>query len=265
MPMPSTARASSARASCASRERPPKVRCATCATPPRKASGFARPGTLRPTRPRPFSTGSSPVGRRGESRRAARTGSCVPCSRSRARRDDGLLPGAPAARAHRRDESRHGARADPGRDPTAAAAPAPGCGRKPRFALGEERARLPRGLEASLVAALLASRAGAESAGPGRRRAGRARVRRLRLEGAVVWGPWTLEAERGDLEVRARRPGDHLAGRRKKVQDLLVDAKVPRAERENWPVVVCAGEVVAVPAAARPLPAGKAWLRREAR
>jgi hypothetical protein len=31
------------------------------------------------------------------------------------------------------------------------------------------------------------------------------------------------------------------------VQDLFVDAKVPRAERDTWPVVVCAGEVVAVP------------------
>jgi hypothetical protein len=31
------------------------------------------------------------------------------------------------------------------------------------------------------------------------------------------------------------------------VQDLLVDAKVPRAERETWPVVVDGVEVVAVP------------------
>jgi tRNA(Ile)-lysidine synthetase-like protein len=44
-----------------------------------------------------------------------------------------------------------------------------------------------------------------------------------------------------------RRPGDHLAGRRKKVQDLLVDAKVPRAERDDWPVVVSGEEVVSVP------------------
>jgi tRNA(Ile)-lysidine synthetase-like protein len=47
--------------------------------------------------------------------------------------------------------------------------------------------------------------------------------------------------------VRPRRPGDHLAGRSKKVQDLLVDAKVPKAERETWPVVVCGEDVVAVP------------------
>lgn len=113
-------------------------------------------------------------------------------------------------------------------------------------ALGDERPRLPRGLEASL-AGLLASRAGTKSADLG---GGVRAVREygtLRLEGAVEWGLWTLEADRVDLEVRARRPGDHLAGRRKKVQDLLVDAKVPRAERDGWPVVVFGDEVVAVP------------------
>ena len=113
-------------------------------------------------------------------------------------------------------------------------------------ALGDERPRLPRGLEASLVE-LLSSRAGTKAVDLG---GGLRAVREygtLRLDGAVAWGPWTLESDRPDLEVRARRPGDHLAGRRKKVQDLLVDAKVPRAERATWPVVTCAGEVVAVP------------------
>lgn len=113
-------------------------------------------------------------------------------------------------------------------------------------ALGDERPRLPRGLEASLLE-LLASRAGTKAADIG---GGLRAVREygaLRLEGAIEWGPWTLEADRCDLEVRARRPGDRLAGRRKKVQDLLVDAKVPRAERETWPVVVCGDQVVAVP------------------
>jgi len=113
-------------------------------------------------------------------------------------------------------------------------------------ALGDGRPSLPRGLEASL-AELLASRAGTKAADLG---GGVRAVREygtLRLEGAIEWGPWTLESDRDDLGVRARRPGDHLAGRRKKVQDLLVDAKVPRAERDTWPVVVCADEVVAVP------------------
>jgi tRNA(Ile)-lysidine synthetase-like protein len=72
----------------------------------------------------------------------------------------------------------------------------------------------------------------------------------LRLEGAVEWGPWTLESTEPGLEVRTRRAGDRLAGRRKKVQDLLVDAKVKRAERDSWPIVVHGDEVVAVPGVA---------------
>ncbi len=117
------------------------------------------------------------------------------------------------------------------------------------LALADERPRLPRRLERTL-AELLASRDGTRAADLG---GGVRAVREygtLRLEGAVQWGPWTLESDRPGLEVRARRPGDRLAGRRKKVQDLLVDAKVPRAERDDWPLVVCEDEVVAVPGVA---------------
>jgi len=117
------------------------------------------------------------------------------------------------------------------------------------LALADERPRLPRTLERTL-AELLAGRDGTKSADLG---AGVCAVREydtLRLEGTVRWGPWTLETERDDLEVRTRRPGDRLAGRSKKVQDLLVDAKVPRAERDGWPLVVCGDEVVAVPGVA---------------
>jgi tRNA(Ile)-lysidine synthase len=114
------------------------------------------------------------------------------------------------------------------------------------LALASERPRLPRALEASLVE-LLGSRSGSQAAdlGGGVRAVREYEV--LRLEGTLQWGPWTLASERDDLEVRSRRPGDRLAGRHKKVQDLLVDAKVPRARRDEWPVVVRAGEVVAVP------------------
>ncbi len=117
------------------------------------------------------------------------------------------------------------------------------------LALASERNRLPRALEASLVE-LLASRDGTKTADLG---GGVRAVREydtVRLEGAVRWGPWTLESDLGGLEVRTRRPGDRLAGRRKKVQDLFVDAKVPRNERNAWPVVVLGDEVVSVPAVA---------------
>jgi tRNA(Ile)-lysidine synthase len=104
------------------------------------------------------------------------------------------------------------------------------------LALGAERPRLPRRLEASLVE-LLSSHEGTRSADLG---GGFRAVRAygtLRLEGTVAWGPWRLESDRPGLVVRSRRPGDRLAGRSRKVQDVLVDAKVPRDERDAWPLV----------------------------
>jgi tRNA(Ile)-lysidine synthase len=67
------------------------------------------------------------------------------------------------------------------------------------------------------------------------------------LHGRVEWGTWTIESDLPGLVVRGWRAGDRLAGRRKKVQDVFVDAKVPRSEREAWPLVVRGDEVVAVP------------------
>ena len=114
------------------------------------------------------------------------------------------------------------------------------------LALASERPRLPRALEETLLE-LLSSTAGTKSADLGRGiRAVRA-YDTLRLEGTVEFGPWHLESDLPGLEVRTRRPGDRLAGRSKKVQDLLVDAKVPRDERDAWPLVVSGDEVVAVP------------------
>ena len=69
----------------------------------------------------------------------------------------------------------------------------------------------------------------------------------LALDGEVRWGAWRIESELPGLKVRSWRPGDRLAGRRKKVQDVFVDAKIPRSEREAWPLVVRGNEVVAVP------------------
>jgi tRNA(Ile)-lysidine synthase len=69
----------------------------------------------------------------------------------------------------------------------------------------------------------------------------------IELTGEIRWGEWTIRSELQGLRVRGWRPGDRLAGRRRKIQDVFVDAKVPRSDREAWPLVVRGDEVVAVP------------------
>jgi tRNA(Ile)-lysidine synthase len=117
---------------------------------------------------------------------------------------------------------------------------------------GAER-RLPRRVEKALLS-LLASREGSQRIDLG---TGVQAVREydqvwleqgpVALTGAVRWGAWTIESELPGLHVRGWRAGDRLAGRSVKVQDLFVDAKVPRSQREAWPLVVRGDEVVAVP------------------
>jgi tRNA(Ile)-lysidine synthase len=121
------------------------------------------------------------------------------------------------------------------------------------LALAEERPTLPRRAERAL-AQLLAETTGSRRADLG---GGLQAVREydrlwveqspVELSGTVRWGQWTIESELAGLKVRSWRPGDRLAGRRKKVQDVFVDAKIPRSERESWPLVVRGREVVAVP------------------
>jgi tRNA(Ile)-lysidine synthase len=114
------------------------------------------------------------------------------------------------------------------------------------LALADERPRLPRELERTLVD-LLASTDGTKTADLG---GGLRAVREydeVRLVGRVTFGPWQIESTRPGLSVRTRRPGDRLAGRTKKIQDVFVDAKVPRSARDEWPIVVSGDEVVAVP------------------
>jgi tRNA(Ile)-lysidine synthetase-like protein len=67
------------------------------------------------------------------------------------------------------------------------------------------------------------------------------------LEGEVRWGDWRISASEPGLKVRGWRAGDRLAGRKKKIQDVFVDAKIPRTERASWPLVVRGDDVVAVP------------------
>jgi tRNA(Ile)-lysidine synthetase-like protein len=67
------------------------------------------------------------------------------------------------------------------------------------------------------------------------------------LAGEVRWGSWRIASDLPGLKVRSWRAGDRLAGRSKKIQDVFVDAKIPRSERESWPLVVRGDQVVAVP------------------
>ena len=114
-------------------------------------------------------------------------------------------------------------------------------------ALADEPPRLPRGLERTL-AQLLESSHGTKLADLGGGIRAVREYHRVSLEhGPVRWGPWLIESDDPTLEVRARRPGDRLAGRRKKIQDVFVDAKIPRAERDAYPLVVRKDEVVSVP------------------
>ncbi|MBA2742196.1 MAG: tRNA lysidine(34) synthetase TilS [Actinobacteria bacterium] len=112
--------------------------------------------------------------------------------------------------------------------------------------LARGESRLPRGLERTL-AELLASTAGTKRADLGHGIRAVREYDTLQLEGRVEFGPWHIESESPSLVVRTRRPGDRLAGRKKKVQDLFVDAKVPSSERDTWPLVVSGDEVVSVP------------------
>jgi tRNA(Ile)-lysidine synthetase-like protein len=79
------------------------------------------------------------------------------------------------------------------------------------------------------------------------------------LRGEVRWGPWRIRSDEAGLKVRGWRAGDRLAGRSRKIQDVFVDAKVPRSEREAWPLVVRGDEVVAVPGLAE-APGYEGWV-----
>ena len=115
------------------------------------------------------------------------------------------------------------------------------------LALAAERPRLPRTLERTLLE-LLSTHDGTRERHLG---AGITAVReydRVSLEhGPVRFGPWRIESDDPTLAVRTWQPGDRLAGRTRKLQDVFVDAKVPRRERGSWPLVVRGEEVVCVP------------------
>ena len=57
------------------------------------------------------------------------------------------------------------------------------------------------------------------------------------------------------LGVRTPKAGDRIRplglGGTKKLQDIFVDAKVPRVERSGWPVITAGGVVAWVPGLVR--------------
>ena len=121
------------------------------------------------------------------------------------------------------------------------------------LALARERPRLPRGLEGALLE-LLSSQHGSKSvdlspALKAVREYDRLFIEQapLPLQGKVRFGPWILESGQEGLQVRCFRPGDRLAGRKKKIQDVFVDAKIPRRLRRVWPLVAKGEEIVVVP------------------
>ncbi len=75
--------------------------------------------------------------------------------------------------------------------------------------------------------------------------------------GAVrAGGPWRFVVDAAvlttPLAARGRQPGDRLplpgaATGHKRLQDLFVDAKVPAAERDGWPIIVAGATIVWVP------------------
>ena len=84
------------------------------------------------------------------------------------------------------------------------------------------------------------------------------RPRPLRAPGTTPFGTHQVRALLGGgagldpaladrLVVRAARPGEHVAGRRRSVRRLLLEARVPTTLRDGYPVVDLEGEVVCLP------------------
>ena len=242
------ARSSAPRSSSGRARRDARPSCARSATATRP-TGCARPATRLATRSRRSSTGSSTSGGRTGSSRGARTASSARCCRSGARRP--RRTAASASLAFRVDSSNADTVRGLIRDeilplleqihPAA---------RENILRALEERRTMPPAL-----AELLDSPVGSQRVDLGggvqavreydrlwlEREPGRARRR-----GALGRLAHPTRSCQG-LRYADGGPGDRLAGRSKKVQDVFVDAKVPRSDREGWPLVVRGDEVVAVP------------------
>ena len=80
----------------------------------------------------------------------------------------------------------------------------------------------------------------------------------IRMEEGVgiLRGPWCASVSLAkvagrEVTVRVAKPGDRMEpygmeGSRK-LQDIFTDLKIPKAQREQWPVVECGGEIIWLP------------------
>ncbi len=80
----------------------------------------------------------------------------------------------------------------------------------------------------------------------------------IRIEEGVgiLRGPWCASVSLAKVAgrkvtVRTAQPGDRMEPYgmecSKKLQDVFTDLKIPKAQRENWPVVECGGEIIWLP------------------
>lgn len=123
------------------------------------------------------------------------------------------------------------------------AIPPPRLGTDPIALIVPGETRLPGGW---VVAAKVVDAAGSRGPGAEPGHEGRDRDR----------DPWSwsvdLDVVRAPIAVRGRLPGDRLpldgmGTGHKRLQDIFVDAKVPAAERDGWPVVVAGATILWVP------------------
>ncbi len=81
---------------------------------------------------------------------------------------------------------------------------------------------------------------------------------RIRMEegAGILRGPWCASVSLAkvagrEVIVRTARPGDRMEPYgmegSKKLQDIFTDLKIPKAQRENRPVVECGGEIIWLP------------------
>ena len=78
----------------------------------------------------------------------------------------------------------------------------------------------------------------------------------LKEGSGILRGKWEASVSLGkiagrEVTVRAAKPGDRMSPYgmegSKKLQDIFTDLKIPKAQRADWPLVECGGEIIWLP------------------